>query len=729
MRRLLHCFLIAAAWLALPAVAPVQAADWALQPPCESQARPFLVAPPFEEARSLNHPGSRQWDFNRILKAERSGAIPPNCRELIWKQADLDAAEYWTFIGEKYGCLTEEMNLPGVRPANCPEKKWTSVKANLDFLVYVRSLHEGQTRLGAEAAAAPDCSDTESPDPVDTLAVDLVDIIEPEPTPPTPTPQGDLGIDINLLLATGGTPQGLNSGITEQQLMARDPCAEIPAEKRGTSAEGWLGIRDQTWGCVKGAAEGIYDTLESTIMGLWDLLVLGKDIIAGAGSAVIELAQAMCGGSVTALITEWAMDAEAATSKLAKAIMGIPEAIYGWLESQSDYFMCLNTAAQTEYICKATTRVVGEIGVAAIGAGAAAKAGKVPAVMKATTWVEDSVKATRLGAAALSALTAYRNLRILESVPTGLRWLRDSSLGREIALQGEKVLVRIDGKVAEVVNSSLASKLKAGLSAAESAAAASYRYLKAVPTSAKAALDRGLDWVRDTRTGLSVAYREGKAYIKRSGAILEVTRTDLVEQIRVGATQALADFERKMAQYQDELAEWRARQTRPPVPASVDDAIRGHDYYPDRLFKDWSTPAIPEGFKLHVSATAENMAEVADAILPVLRERGIAHKVVATTKAYVEKMTGTQRGKFITIYPSSAEEAAEIARICDEIMTKRKLTGYQVPDERILGQSGAVSVRYGGFTKGTITGPDGFEIPDVRGGSWKPNWVTDPFPP
>lgn len=153
----------------------------------------------------------------------------------------------------------------------------------------------------------------------------------------------------------------------------------------------------------------------------------------------------------------------------------------------------------------------------------------------------------------------------------------------------------------------------------------------------------------------------------------------------------------------------------------------------DRFFLGYIKKAIrPQGFKLHVSATGDNAAEIAGIVLPVLREMGVNHKFARTPEVYVAIATGNQRGKFITIFPDSDQQAAEIAKRIDSLLRAYcydKNDFWAVPNEKPLGDTGAVSVRYGQFTNqhpGLIK-PDGTVVPDTRGESWKPDWVSDPF--
>jgi len=165
-----------------------------------------------------------------------------------------------------------------------------------------------------------------------------------------------------------------------------------------------------------------------------------------------------------------------------------------------------------------------------------------------------------------------------------------------------------------------------------------------------------------------------------------------------------------------------------PAPAAVPAVEFGHEpgYHSDRIFRDWLNHEIPsEGWKIHVSADAASAHAVADSVLPLLRKMGVNHKVVGTVQA-LERMGGTQAGKFITIYPDSTAHAKAIADAVDGALAGRGLSGPGISGERAIGGSNLVYTRYGGFTKSTVTSPQGAEVPDTRG-QIKPPWVEDPW--
>ena len=94
-------------------------------------------------------------------------------------------------------------------------------------------------------------------------------------------------------------------------------------------------------------------------------------------------------------------------------------------------------------------------------------------------------------------------------------------------------------------------------------------------------------------------------------------------------------------------------------------------YGPDRAFRAFSPEDAEEiaergGVKLHVSAAPEHAETVAQAVLPILREANIYHKVVNSLETYVDRFqTGAEAGKFITIYTRGPNEANAVIRALD----------------------------------------------------------------
>ncbi|MFE5142346.1 class III lanthionine synthetase LanKC [Streptomyces fagopyri] len=152
-------------------------------------------------------------------------------------------------------------------------------------------------------------------------------------------------------------------------------------------------------------------------------------------------------------------------------------------------------------------------------------------------------------------------------------------------------------------------------------------------------------------------------------------------------------------------------------------------------------PAVAQGWKLHVSATSENSAEVLRAALPLLRDAAVHFKFLMDPAAMLESNGKSfprgSSGKFITVYPADEREF----RAVGDALTAA-LAGFDGPhilsDRRYPG-SRVVHYRYGGFVSISrmrpsgmkellIRTPDGEPVVDIRHPYFHlPAWVRDPF--
>ena len=148
-----------------------------------------------------------------------------------------------------------------------------------------------------------------------------------------------------------------------------------------------------------------------------------------------------------------------------------------------------------------------------------------------------------------------------------------------------------------------------------------------------------------------------------------------------------------------------------------------------------------QGWKLHVSATAESAGDVLRRVLPVLVETRCAFKLAGSAfgvECLNEGEAGlSQIGKFVTVYPRGDEQAVRLAVALDA--ATRGLAGPRVPSDRPLRPGSLVHYRYGGFTERLAYTSSGDAVPTIRSddGSWvpdpreerydKPAWVEDPF--
>ena len=126
--------------------------------------------------------------------------------------------------------------------------------------------------------------------------------------------------------------------------------------------------------------------------------------------------------------------------------------------------------------------------------------------------------------------------------------------------------------------------------------------------------------------------------------------------------------------------------------------------------------ALDQGWKLHVSATPWSAPEVLDRVLPIALEAGVSSKVVNTRVRLLMLNNGlfgaTQAGKFVTLYPSSDEQAVDLAVRLHE--ATRGLHGPRIATDRPLVPGSLVHYRYGAFRRIALTSEGDEDLPDAR---------------
>src|SRR5262245_6845901 len=150
----------------------------------------------------------------------------------------------------------------------------------------------------------------------------------------------------------------------------------------------------------------------------------------------------------------------------------------------------------------------------------------------------------------------------------------------------------------------------------------------------------------------------------------------------------------------------------------------------------------PQGWKLHVSATILSACPIFRLIAPYLKRRNVWFKAPKSLAELHKLNSGifygfSQIGKFVTVYPPSAEAAVAIAS--DLHALTAKFAAPAVPYDNALRNRSCVYYRYGSFSlrlKTTfrkkrvlaIAQPDGKLVPDPREpGTAVPAWLTDAF--
>jgi serine/threonine protein kinase len=156
-----------------------------------------------------------------------------------------------------------------------------------------------------------------------------------------------------------------------------------------------------------------------------------------------------------------------------------------------------------------------------------------------------------------------------------------------------------------------------------------------------------------------------------------------------------------------------------------------------------NTPAVPQGWKLHVSAGSRTSEETLRTALPVLLAANVHFKFLMDTRTVREANSKSfhrgSSGKFITVYPADIEEFRAVAQALTEALADFE-GPYVLSDRRCPG-SKVVFYRYGGFATISRLRPDGIKdlmihdqdgipVVDERTPYYiAPQWTVDPFGP
>lgn len=124
------------------------------------------------------------------------------------------------------------------------------------------------------------------------------------------------------------------------------------------------------------------------------------------------------------------------------------------------------------------------------------------------------------------------------------------------------------------------------------------------------------------------------------------------------------------------------------------------------------------GWKLHIAANKTTADAIARNIIPYLVRNEIASKIVRHTDT-LERWRSTksdQRGKYITIYPSTYENARRIIKDVDNLLLndkRRALREDETPlNEAQVGKSDLIFIRYGAYRDGAnlMADSDNFDV-------------------
>lgn len=155
-----------------------------------------------------------------------------------------------------------------------------------------------------------------------------------------------------------------------------------------------------------------------------------------------------------------------------------------------------------------------------------------------------------------------------------------------------------------------------------------------------------------------------------------------------------------------------------------------------------SRPGEPtQGWKIHISVTVLQACDLFEKVAAFLAYQNLRFKAPTSLRELIKINSGLdygywQVGKFLTVYPSTENEAVEIARELHELTTE--FISIAVPFDKQYLPKSSVFYRYGAFLEIEMTTEDGSTLPAFRNFSGElvhddhfqavPGWVIDPFP-
>jgi hypothetical protein len=136
-----------------------------------------------------------------------------------------------------------------------------------------------------------------------------------------------------------------------------------------------------------------------------------------------------------------------------------------------------------------------------------------------------------------------------------------------------------------------------------------------------------------------------------------------------------------------------------------------------------------EGWKLHVSCSLTNAAQILDLTLPILRANSFTHKFLLTRDHVAEQNADPeQQGKVMCIYPDNIAQAFAIVGVIDAALNGHVTRGDSpvIASEIAVGTT-VVYTRYGAFAGPVVRNQaDNDFVPDLRDQA-RPAWIQDPW--
>ena len=94
------------------------------------------------------------------------------------------------------------------------------------------------------------------------------------------------------------------------------------------------------------------------------------------------------------------------------------------------------------------------------------------------------------------------------------------------------------------------------------------------------------------------------------------------------------------------------------------------------------------GYKIHLSADPDEAKQFAAAMLPLLRDMGLYHKIVPDRPRYDSMNRGRQQGKFVTVYSGPLQDKfLRVTKELDAVLCANRFTPGPTPSERLGGHA------------------------------------------
>lgn len=301
---------------------------------CQSTAEQFIL----KGNSSDKFQGARQWDFKKFTRHfnDHEGG---KCEKESFDQALKESKEYWNYIKGRYHCPQEG------------KKQCESVDLNIAYIHNMEEIYNGSSVVSDEENEKDNALIAENKKEKCQVNVD-------------PAHKKVIDLHKNVFTIITHLPE-VNSPV--------GICDHIPAQDRAKPNEQVNKVtlmKTVMTRCFIGKVKAMFASIKDLFTGLWDLLVLAKDLTVKYGSFIIDYLKAAWYGTTATFFAESAVQGVNFINKLAEDLKAIPDAIINAVSQQVADFKCMNLSAQAEMVCYAGKYIETEVAIAILTGGA-----------------------------------------------------------------------------------------------------------------------------------------------------------------------------------------------------------------------------------------------------------------------------------------------------------------------------------------------------------------------